>query len=278
MYPTAFCPIEQQGVRDQPPATTKHPLRPAARDSSLQNNRVVPCRNLATYSADRVIFRSRVTAPFDPCWRGLRHGFCSTRAWAISGPIPAGSPTASCPTERRSPGRRVRCSRFSTRNYATATWQQQIGQAATLWENATNVNLARVSDGGQADGTSGNQQDDSRFGDIRIGAIPLPSGVLAVTLLPPTANGGTDAGDILLNSNVNWQINSNYDLMTVVAHEFGHAAGSRRRVDRTRRRCTARTTGSSRHGPANDIAGVQSIYGTPVRQFDVYNSAAAPSR
>ena len=44
-------------------------------------------------------------------------------------------------------------------------------------------------------------------------------------ILPPPANGGTEAGDILLNSSVNWQINSNYDLMTVVAHEFGHALG-----------------------------------------------------
>ena len=55
-------------------------------------------------------------------------------------------------------------------NYPTATWEQQIEEAATLWENATNVNLSRVSDGGEAVGTSGNQQDDPRFGDIRIGA------------------------------------------------------------------------------------------------------------
>ena len=82
-----------------------------------------------------------------------------------------------------------------------------------------------VPDGGEPVGSSGDQQGDPRFGDIRIGAVPLSSSVLAVTFLPPPANGGTEAGDILLNSNVNWQINSNYDLMTVVAHEFGHALG-----------------------------------------------------
>ena len=89
----------------------------------------------------------------------------------------------------------------------------------------TNVNLALVSDGGQAVGSSGNQQGDTRFGDIRIGAIPLPAGTLAETFLPPPINGGTAAGEILINSTVNWQINASYDLMTVVAHEFGHALG-----------------------------------------------------
>ena len=108
---------------------------------------------------------------------------------------------------------------FQTLNahYPTATWETQIEDAASLWENVTGVNFAMVPDGGEAEGTSGDQQDDPRFGDVRIGMVPLSSSVLAVTFLPPPANGGTDAGDMLLNSNVNWQIGSNYDLMTVVA-------------------------------------------------------------
>src|SRR5262245_18564857 len=81
--------------------------------------------------------------------------------------------------------------------YATATWEQQFIQAAALWENVTGINMSLVPDGGQALGVSGNQQGDSRFGDIRIGAIPLPAGILAQTILPPPINGGTDAGDIL---------------------------------------------------------------------------------
>src|SRR5437016_4497877 len=58
---------------------------------------------------------------------------------------------------------------FSTLNarFATATWQRQLEQAASLWENVTGINLALVSDNGTAVGTSGNQQGDSRFGDIR---------------------------------------------------------------------------------------------------------------
>src|SRR5262245_21934644 len=47
--------------------------------------------------------------------------------------------------------------------FATATWQQQLKSAASLWENVTNVNLALVPDGGQPSAISGNQQGDSRF-------------------------------------------------------------------------------------------------------------------
>ncbi len=152
---------------------------------------------------------------------------------------------------------------------ATATWEKQIEAAASLWENVTGVNFAMVSDGGQADGSSGDQQDDPRFGDIRIGMVPLSSSVLAVTFLPPPANGGTDAGDMLLNSNVNWQIGSNYDLMTVVAHEFGHTLGlGESSVSSAVMYGTY--NGIKQALATDDISGVQSIYGT--RQFDQFNS------
>ncbi len=140
---------------------------------------------------------------------------------------------------------------------------------------STNVNLALVSDGGEAVGTSGNQQDDPRFGDIRIGAVPLPAGVLAETFLPPPANGGTDAGDILLNSNVNWQINSNYDLMTVVAHEFGHALGLGESSVSTAV-MYGTYNGIKQALTSDDIAGIQSIYGT--RQFDQFNTERPPQQ
>jgi len=161
---------------------------------------------------------------------------------------------------------------FQTLNasFPTATWEQQIEQAATLWENASNINLARVSDGGETVGTAGNQQDDARFGDIRIGAIPLAAGVLAITFLPPPANGGTEAGDILLNSTVNWQINSNYDLMTVVAHEFGHSLGLGDESTDSSAEMYGTYNGIKQALDSDDIAGIQSIYGT--RQFDVYNT------
>jgi hypothetical protein len=160
---------------------------------------------------------------------------------------------------------------FQTLNarYPTATWQGQIEQAASTWEAATNINLAQVSDGGEAVGSSGDQQDDPRFGDIRIGAIPLPAGILAETFSPPPINGGTDAGDILFNSTVNWQIGSNYDLMTVAVHEFGHALGL---ADSTVTTAVmyGTYTGIKPALSSDDIAGIQSLYGT--RQYDAFNS------
>jgi hypothetical protein len=156
--------------------------------------------------------------------------------------------------------------------YPTATWQQQLKIAASLWENVTNVNLAWVPDGGHAEGCAGNQQDDPRFGDIRIGAVPMSAGTLAVTFIPPPVNGGTNAGDILLNSNVNWQINCNYDLLTVVAHEFGHALGL---GESTVSQAVMYGTynGIKQALATDDTAGIQSIYGA--RNFDQFNTGGA---
>ena len=152
---------------------------------------------------------------------------------------------------------------------STATWQTQIEQAASIWETAANVNLALVPDGGEADGTSGDQQDDPRFGDIRIGAIPLPSGVLAETFLPPQANGGTAAGDILFNSTATWAINNTYDLMTVAAHEFGHALGL---GESTVQSAVMYGTyeGINQTLTSDDVSGIDSVYGA--HQYDQFNN------
>jgi Matrixin len=162
---------------------------------------------------------------------------------------------------------------FQTLNakYATATWEAQIEQAASIWEAAANVNLALVSDGGEAEGAAGDQQDDPRFGDIRIGMVPLGSGILAETFLPPPANGGTDSGDILLNSQIDWQVNSNYDLMTVMAHEFGHALGLGDVSTPTDPYPVMYGTyiGINQALTADDIAGIEAVDGD--RTFDAYN-------
>src|SRR5271166_1525159 len=117
----------------------------------------------------------------------------------------------------------------TTPGTAVPVWETAIEKAAAVWEAVANINLALVSDNGSPEASNGNQQDDPRFGDIRIGAVHLGTGALGETFLPPPFNGGTDAGDIFLNSNpiATWQIDPppsptsspstepNYDLETV---------------------------------------------------------------
>ncbi len=153
--------------------------------------------------------------------------------------------------------------------FSQATWELQFQKAAAVWQAVANINLSQVSDNGSPDATNGNQQDDPRFGDIRIGMVNLGSGVLAETFLPPPANGGTAAGDMFLNSAASWQINTSYDLETVAIHEFGHALGLGESQITTA--CMyAYYNGMKQSLTSDDIAGIQSVWGTP--QFDQFNS------
>lgn len=151
----------------------------------------------------------------------------------------------------------------------TATWQQQIQKAAAIWETVAHVDMVQVSDDGTAIGASGNQQGDSRFGDIRIGAIPEQIGQLAFTFLPPPLNGGTYAGDIFFSNAINWQINTGYDLETVAIHELGHALGmSHSQI--TQADMYAFYNGIKQSLNSDDLSGIQSLYG-PVPADSVNN-------
>jgi len=152
--------------------------------------------------------------------------------------------------------------------FAQATWELQFQKAAAIWQAVANINLSQVSDNGSPEGTNGNQQDDPRFGDIRIGMVNLGSGVLSETFLPPPFNGGTAAGDILLNSTADWQINTDYDLETVAIHEFGHALGLGESQITTA--CMyASYNGIRQSLTTDDIAGILSVWGAP--QPDQFN-------
>ncbi len=157
---------------------------------------------------------------------------------------------------------------FATLNAveSQSAWQQAIEQAAAIWEQSANLNLAYVSDNGAPEGTAGNQQDDSRFGDIRIGMANMGPGFLAYTEDPPPINGGTDAGDITFNSYYNWAPQGGYDLETVALHEFGHALGLGEST----------VAGAVMYGYYNgvdispssdDLAGIQSLYGAPAAPY-----------
>ncbi len=153
--------------------------------------------------------------------------------------------------------------------FSQANWELQFQKAAAVWQAVANINLSQVSDNGSPEATNGDQQDDPRFGDIRIGMVNLGSGVLGETFLPPPFNGGTAAGDMFLNSTASWQINTDYDLETVAIHEFGHALGLGESQITTA--CMYATyNGMKQSLTSDDIAGIQSVWGAP--QSDQFNS------
>jgi hypothetical protein len=154
--------------------------------------------------------------------------------------------------------------------FATSSWQAQFLNAATVWEKVANINLSLVSDSGSPLGVSGNQQNDSRFGDIRIGGYAMSSSILAFAYLPPPVNGGTNAGDIFFNTTQSWQINGKtYDLMTVAIHELGHALGMGHSTSGSAVMWPAYTT-TKQAVTTDDVSGIQSIY--MARQPDSFDA------
>jgi hypothetical protein len=155
------------------------------------------------------------------------------------------------------------------KHFSTASSQARFAAAAAVWEKVANVNFSLVSDNGAPLGVAGNQQGDSRFGDIRIGGYAMSSNILAFAYIPPPANGGSDAGDIFFNTAQSWQINGTaYDLMTVAIHEFGHALGMGHSTDTAAAMYPGYTT-TKQAVDADDINGIESIYSA--RQPDIFN-------
>ncbi len=160
---------------------------------------------------------------------------------------------------------------FQTLNakFSTATWQLQFQKAAAVWQAVANINLSQVYDNGSPEACNGNQQGDPRFGDIRIGMVNLGGGALGETFLPPPFNGGTEAGDVFLNSAASWRINTDYDLETVAIHEFGHALGLGE--SQIASACMyGYYNGMEQSLTSDDVAGIRSVWGAP--QPDQFNS------
>ncbi len=156
---------------------------------------------------------------------------------------------------------------FQTMNsyMPTSTWQNDIQQAAASWEAVARLNLSLTTDNGAPVGSGPYQQGNPSFGDIRVGAMPLPSGYLAETVLPPPINGDSSAGDIFINSNVNWGPGG-YDFETVMLHEMGHALGMGHSAISTAVMYSF-YNGVKQNLTGDDIAGIQANYAPPPTDY-----------
>jgi hypothetical protein len=157
---------------------------------------------------------------------------------------------------------------------SVANWETQIVRAVQTWVANTNISVGIVSDSGDAFGSAGAVQGDTRFGDIRIAARPLSSGAVAESS-PFTWNGSTWAGDIVFNSNYKFGIGNSkqfYDVFSVALHEVGHVLG----IDDNSVNPSAAMYQSYHYLTgldSTDIASVQSIYGG-ARAPDQYDAAS----
>ncbi len=160
---------------------------------------------------------------------------------------------------------------FNAKFGSAATWENEILSAAQLWAQQANLNLTVVADNGTAAGGGKYEQGDPGMGDIRIGGYNFGNTkYLAGTYMPPSANTYSIAGDININTGMSFNINSNYDLQTVMIHEFGHALGLSHSAVSTANMYYSYKTIHRTLDP-DDVSGIQAIYGA--RQADVYGGA-----
>jgi hypothetical protein len=150
------------------------------------------------------------------------------------------------------------------------TWQLQIARALATWESVANLNIAQVPDSVFDLNALGLAQGDPRFGDIRFGGYPFANDTttLAKTYEPPP-NGATEAGDVEINTALNFNIGKDYDLYSVLLHETGHSLGLEHVQDPADVMDPTYQGVRSGLGPG-DIAGIQAIYGA--RTPDRYQS------
>ncbi|NML14828.1 matrixin family metalloprotease [Azohydromonas caseinilytica] len=137
----------------------------------------------------------------------------------------------------------------------------EIERAFAAWSAVANLSFVQVADDGAAFGAN------TTSGDIRIGAHYLDGAynTLAHGYYPPE-NYGSAAGDIHLDTSENWTIGyagSGIDIFQVLTHEIGHALGLKHSGDGGA--LMAPTYNEAFVGPqADDIAGIQYLYGAPL--------------
>ncbi len=169
-------------------------------------------------------------------------------------------------------------------------WQEAVLRAFQTWAVETNVNIGLASDRGDHFGAVGLTQNDPRFGDFRVGALPQ-LGVLA-NATPFQTNAGTWAGDVLLNTQVNFFLDEwksgvpvvvpppnekgpSVELFSVLLHEAGNALGLAdvNRPGTVMHQSYLRPIGALTNA---DRTSIRSLYGGA--RSDVYETVANNSR
>src|SRR5438132_2266758 len=80
---------------------------------------------------------------------------------------------------------------------STKAWEMEVLRALQTWAVNSNINIGIVADGGQALGSAGSLQGDTRFGDIRLAARAMGTTDAPLAIGSPyDPLAGTRAGDI----------------------------------------------------------------------------------
>jgi predicted Zn-dependent protease len=136
-----------------------------------------------------------------------------------------------------------------------AAWRLAVLRAVQSWANAAGLNVGLTADSGDRLGVTGPPQGDPRFGDIRVGALPM-DGELAAAIPPDATLAGTLAGDIVFNSQETFTPQS---LFSVALHEVGHALGLPPSTDPTSVMYNTFNNNSALN--AGDVAAIRGLYG-----------------
>jgi hypothetical protein len=112
-------------------------------------------------------------------------------------------------------------------NVGLTAWKEQILRALQTWAATANVDVGLVADDGSPLGTPGHAEGDSRFGDVRIAAVPLGTQSSVASGAPFDPLAGTLSGDVIFNTSQTFSVGGmmGYDLFSVALHEAGHVYG-----------------------------------------------------
>jgi hypothetical protein len=204
-------------------------------------------------SADVIAPEDFVVAPTTPGkWGSPVLGTGATVTWSLMGG------GLSCNGTFEPAG----CITSALASFMPAGFLSELEAAFDAWEAVANLTFVQVTDDGAAFGAA------TTSGDIRITghAFDGPSNVLAHGYYPPN-NGGSAAGDIHFDTAETWTVGfagAGFSIFQVMAHELGHALG----LDHTGVANSLMNPFYTEafSGPqADDIAGMQYLYGAPVQ-------------